>query len=285
MTILSLGRTSRALAAMTRDACSKIIDAEIFRFIRDAYTVRSLLTDTQSLIIGEIPATIVLRNTIITPFENPILTVITPKGEARWWRKLFIERGYSRWSVRGSGEDGEGLTSIEGGTHQSSNESTIDERASATGRDSFDGREGAESNTKLMRRSTKTGVVRRVNIYESATHTALDVARHIHTTADCNIITATSICVPFPNLTMNAQFATPFEYGISPKANVQLMVSNFKRVKMEDRMTRGLFDRKSLILDLRESWAKGAGEPLVVGKFGGRTGRKKLMRRRAAIDD
>lgn len=285
MTILSLGKTSKALAASTKDACSRLVDREMFSFIGDAHAIRRLLTDTRSLIIGEVPSMIIHRNTTINLFDNPLLTIIAPSGEAKRWRKLFIERGYKRWRV--GAKDGEEveLTSCEGKAYNDYECSTINKHALAINNDMVGTTTGAQSMTRLMRKTPQSRNVQRINIYESGTHTALDVARHIHTTAHCNIITSNCICVPFPKLTMNGMFATPSNSRISPKSKIQLMVVNFKMVKMEYRMARGLFDRKSLLIDIRGSRAQGRLEPIPVGKYGGKTGCKRIRRRVAAIDD
>lgn len=94
-----LGQTCRGLTAVVRAAVKLRIDEHLRRYFDNPNEIRTLMSSTQSLLMGEIPLSIVLQNDDWRPLYNPILSIVVPCGLADVWRREMFRKGYSRWPV------------------------------------------------------------------------------------------------------------------------------------------------------------------------------------------
>lgn len=98
---------------------------------------------------------------------------------------------------------------------------------------------------------------RRVDIVESWSETALSAINLPLLTTSCNVITAETICIPFPNLTINKEFAKARMEILTEEERVSLDMANLTEVKLGRRRTRWFWDLDCLVIRLGPGTKRG----------------------------
>lgn len=106
--------------------------------------------------------------------------------------------------------------------------------------------------TSLMHRDPRREIIKRVTIKESRMESPLD-ALYIHHTADCNIITPTNICIPYPTYTTRLCYAVPPGTRMSKATRTSLRMLKLKREKFVAKGQRRMFDKDCMIVCLDSS--------------------------------
>lgn len=107
--------------------------------------------------------------------------------------------------------------------------------------------------TRLIRR-TAGKPSSRIDVVESWTDLAVDVNRFPRHTAECNIITIDTLCIPFPELTSNRLYAAARTRRLNPKKAILLATMKLTGVElqvMED-SERAMFDEFCATVDIRK---------------------------------
>lgn len=92
----------------------------------------------------------------------------------------------------------------------------------------------------------------RVDVLESWTDTALDANRFPHHTAECNIITTESLCIPFPELSRRLQFAQSRIRRPNTKKAILATTMKMERVDLNHDGERCMFDELCAKIDIRK---------------------------------
>lgn len=108
-------------------------------------------------------------------------------------------------------------------------------------------------------------ITNRVNIVESKTDSAVEAVVSFTHTAECNIITAYNICVPFPKMTTNMRYGAMRWRSLRLETELVLEVSaKMKREEMMMKGSRTMFDGGCLVMTLMEGNARGFNDRLRV---------------------
>lgn len=105
--------------------------------------------------------------------------------------------------------------------------------------------------TKLVRTTAgKTNT--RVDVLESWTDTALDANRFPHHTAECNIITTNTLCIPFPELASERQYALSRIRRPNASKTITAATMKLERVELDHEGERYMFDEICAKVEIRK---------------------------------
>lgn len=107
--IIALVRTSQACRTLTevsRSVARKRVDAYLSQYVENPSAFRTMLEETASIVVGDIPFAVIAEKRNTRPLKNPVLTIVAPGGgEGDAVRRFIFENGYKRLVQRGEQED------------------------------------------------------------------------------------------------------------------------------------------------------------------------------------
>lgn len=105
--------------------------------------------------------------------------------------------------------------------------------------------------TKLIR--TMAGKPNsRIDVVESWTDTALDANRFSHHTAECNMLTTNTLCIPFPELARKRQYALSRVRRLNQRKTILATTMKLERVELDYEGDRCMFDELCARIDVRK---------------------------------
>lgn len=107
--------------------------------------------------------------------------------------------------------------------------------------------------TRTKRTMQTGGPTMRIDILDSQQPWATEGIRWPTHTASCNVITAHNICVPYPNQTLQMEYAPSTWSFLSEDKKITLATMKLKETSVDRIATRRIFDKKCLMVCIDDS--------------------------------